>query len=470
MSVIGIIYYSAFLILPLVLGLMVSISALLGGRYIRFFVYPYLIVLIFFTGSTYGVIDEEITGTIYKRGSGRTFFGFVNLYLYWIGIMVLIDHLWSRRDAPKASIRIYLFLFNLLFLAHIIVGSYLDQPFFLIISGSGVLNILNMTIFVYVLLRAFRDQKSINELMLVFLCCVLARCMWGLFRYIFLDGDPANFYANIQKIGVKLTFFDINDSVLAVMAAFLAAWRLIDTSNGKISFRSVFYWVVTIAGVLVILLSFRRTAWLGLIVAGFVFIFMHRQRISFIKLIPIAGLILIMVGTFWFERFQFSASNNLLASLFPDLASSGSIDLQSGLFVELELAMDSILRNPVLGTGTWSDYTSSSRAEVAFHGGRFFYMHSGFLHVWLKTGLIGLVLFSGALLASILAGLRAQSPMNSPEMRALAGAGIIGLVMSLPNLFFGTPIIEYRTMQVLGLVLALPYLAQHVLIAVQKTQ
>lgn len=456
MNTIQALYYSVFLAVPLLLGLTLPISAVLAGRYARYFVYPYLAVLIFFTGSTYGLTGDEVTDTtIYSRGSGKLFFGFVNLYLYWLGLMVLFDSLWNRRQTPKAGIRTFLFLFSLLFLAHIPVGLYLDEHFFMIIHSSGVLNVFNMTVLVYVMLRVFRDQKSVNELVLLFLVCVLVRCLWGLFRYVFLDGDPANYYANVQQITVKLTFFDINQSVLAGMAAFLAAWRLVDGSEGDSSNRRLFYWVIAIAGVLVILLSFRRTAWLGLVAAGLVFIYWHRHRISFIKLAPILGLTLITLGIFWSERFQFSASGDLLASLFPDM-----ISLQSGRFVELELALASILRNPILGVGTWGEYTSSSRAEVAFHGGRFFYMHSGFLHVWLKTGLIGLVLFSGALLAAAYSALRAQSELDSPEMRALAGAGIIGLVMSLPNLFFGTPIIEYRTMQILGLALVLPYLAR----------
>lgn len=461
MNTIQLFYYSMFIAVPLVLGLTLPVSAMLAGRYARYFVYPYLAVLIFFTSSTYGVLDEDISGTIYGRGSGRTFFGFVNLYLYWLGLVVLFDSLWNKRQAPKAGIRIFLFLFTLVFLAHIPVGLYLEEPFFLIIHRSGVLNIFNMTVFVYVMLRVFRDQKSVNELVWLFMAAVLARCLWGLFRFVFLDGDPANFYANVQKLSVKLTFFDITDSVLASIAAFLAAWRLVDRSKDDSSYRRLFYWVVAIAGVLVILLSFRRTAWMGLIFAGLFFLYWHRQRISFVKLTPLLVLTAVAMGFFWFQRFELSASDDLLASLFPDIASGGRVSLQSGRFVELMLALDAIFRSPILGAGTWAEYaTSSSRAEVAFHGGRFFFMHSGFLHVWLKTGLIGLALFSGALLASSYAAIKAQSELSSSEMRALAGAGIIGLVMFLPTLLFGTPIIEYRTMQVMGLALVLPYLAR----------
>lgn len=465
MNTIQILFYSMYIAVPLVLGLTLPISTILAGRYARYFVYPYLAVLIFFSASIFGVADEDVIGTIYGRGTGWTFFGFVNLYLYWLGLVVLFDSLWNKRQVPKAAIRVFLFLFSLLFLAHIPVGLYLDKPFFLIISRSGVLNVFNMTVLVYVMLRVFRDQKSVNELMWFFLAAVLARCLWGLFRYAFLGGDPANYYANFQHLAVKLTFFDITDSVLASAAAFLAAWRLVDRSEGDSFYRRLFYWAVAIAGVLVILLSFRRTAWLGLMVAGLFFIYWHRHRISFIKLAPLIGITLVAVGVFWLKRFHYSASDDLLANLFPDIASGGRVTMQSGRFVELKLALDSIFRHPILGVGSWGEYEASSRAEVAFHGGRFFFMHSGFLHVWLKTGLIGLTLFAGAMLASAYSSIKAQSDIYPSEMRALAGAGLVGLLMSLPNMFFGTPIIEFRTMQVLGLVLLLPYIARGVLVA-----
>jgi hypothetical protein len=40
----------------------------------------------------------------------------------------------------------------------------------------------------------------------------------------------------------------------------------------------------------------------------------------------------------------------------------------------------------------------------------------------------------------------------------LADAGFAGLLFWMPTLFIGTPIIEFRSMLLLGLTLALPYL------------
>ncbi|MCG3170771.1 MAG: hypothetical protein CALGDGBN_02339 [Pseudomonadales bacterium] len=43
---------------------------------------------------------------------------------------------------------------------------------------------------------------------------------------------------------------------------------------------------------------------------------------------------------------------------------------------------------------------------------------------------------------------------------ALAAGSMIRLVMLLSHLFFGTPIIEHRIIQIMGLALLLPYLAR----------
>jgi hypothetical protein len=44
----------------------------------------------------------------------------------------------------------------------------------------------------------------------------------------------------------------------------------------------------------------------------------------------------------------------------------------------------------------------------------------------------------------------------------LADAGFAGLLFWMPTLLIGTPVIEFRTMLLLGLTLAMPYLAHRV--------
>lgn len=454
--------YIAFIFLvPLLLGFSIVGSAVLGGRYLKYLVYIYLLVLIVFTGSTYGIVDEdELVRTIYGRGTGRTYFGFVNLYLWWLALTVFFHSLWTRSAAPQAAIRKYLLAYVLLFAGHIVVGSFNDVPFFLIISKSGVLHLINMAVFVYVMLRVFRSEAQVNELITFMLVCIVATGLWGLFRFAFLGGDPANYYENVQDIAIRLTFFDINYSILAGIAAFLAAWRLIEHESDPGTRARLFYWVVAVVSVLTILFSYRRTAWLGLLLMGVQFVWLHRKRINFVVFAPLSIAILATLGAAWAQRYQGGGVHTtLIASLFPDSTVRGHLSLDSKRLYELKLALMTISHHVFLGVGTWGEYTFSRNPDMAFHHGRFSFMHSGFLHVWLKTGLIGLVLFVATLLTSAKDSIKAQYTLESPRWRALAAAGLAGLLMFLPTLGFGTPLIEYRTMQLLGLMLVLPYLA-----------
>jgi hypothetical protein len=89
------------------------------------------------------------------------------------------------------------------------------------------------------------------------------------------------------------------------------------------------------------------------------------------------------------------------------------------------------------------------------------FLHSGVLHIALKTGLPGLALFTGTALAFISLGRRALSALP-PEQLGLATAGVAGVAFMLPDMLVGTPVPQVRTMQMLAICMALPYVAMAV--------
>ena len=121
------------------------------------------------------------------------------------------------------------------------------------------------------------------------------------------------------------------------------------------------------------------------------------------------------------------------------------------------MAFDTIRDHWLLGAGTWAEFRGGM---IAYHFGVYDFVHSGIVHIWLKTGLVGLALFLGGLL-SYMVFVHAKRKLIEPEQRALFEAGFAGFLFSIPNLLIGTPVIEFRTMLLLGLVLAIPYLAYH---------
>ncbi|MGZ7222974.1 hypothetical protein ACXWPH_10260, partial [Streptococcus pyogenes] len=80
---------------------------------------------------------------------------------------------------------------------------------------------------------------------------------WGLVRYVALGGDPANFYANFQRIDVKLTFFDINDSLLAAMCFTIVLWRLFTGQARSVGQRWL-YAGIALLELFIIVFSYRR--------------------------------------------------------------------------------------------------------------------------------------------------------------------------------------------------------------------
>ena len=90
------------------------------------------------------------------------------------------------------------------------------------------------------------------------------------------------------------------------------------------------------------------------------------------------------------------------------------------------------------------------------------FLHSGVLHIAMKTGLVGLVLLAGLTLAFVTHVRRLPATLN-PNAFALVMAACCGLLFMLPDILIGTPIPQVRTMQLLAFCLGLPYMVSTLL-------
>jgi hypothetical protein len=126
-------------------------------------------------------------------------------------------------------------------------------------------------------------------------------------------------------------------------------------------------------------------------------------------------------------------------------------------FYELYAAANSMEGNWLFGRGTWGSF-SGDRDRLSYHGNDFSFVHSGFGHMILKTGVVGLLLFSGILVAFTAFYMRHRNVLVG-DARLVADAGFAGFLFWVPTLLIGTPIIEFRTMMMLGLALAMPFIA-----------
>jgi O-Antigen ligase len=418
-------------------------------KFISFLVACYLGLILYFPNSAWGLASGVQVFNLYGRGTGVLPLPLINLTLYVLYSSCAFLNYQKRNVYNYFNVRYFFWAFNTLFFIFASYGIITGVGFRKIFSSVGLVNVFNMYLLMIILLKIISTTEQLEKLGNFIIFCALTRGIWGLMRWAFLGGDPANIYANAQKIAVKLTFFDINDNLIATFAVFLAAWLLLYRKSQFSMLRKFFYYLMIAVGLAVVLLSYRRTAWGGLIIAGLWFVWQQpwRRRIQ-------VGLIAVLIGTMALpvvisDRFSQSKSSRGGTGVLYDISSSkGKIETSVGRFSELDNAWKYISESPFTGVMPWGGVG---------YGGTHGFVHSGFLHLWLKGGFFALLIFVLILWRYFLFNRKVRQEI-APEDRGLSEAAFAGLLFSMPGLFFGTPFIEFRTTQLLGVLFALPYI------------
>jgi hypothetical protein len=312
---------------------------------------------------------------------------------------------------------------------------------------------------VSLLLLSFRTREHALELSRFIMLSGLVRALFGLARWAFLGGDPNNVYANMNDIRIELTSFDINDSLLCTIAFAIAAVNLFQVFRNQrpLSWTAV-DWATLCATFACIVLSYRRSAWVGFVLAFFIVMMRVplRRRVRLMAVgLPVVGAGLLYAA---FRRLGHTKGAGAgLSGLVYDMASK-RFGAESERVLELKLALADVVAHPLTGIGTWGRYTGYRNIswQTGQDGGLF--LHSGVLHIALKAGLPGLVLLGGTIWAFCRFTRHALRTLP-PELLGLATAGAAGVACMLPDLLVGTPFPQVRTTQMLAVCLALPYVA-----------
>jgi hypothetical protein len=426
----------------------------------RFLVYPYLAIFFLINSTSYGNLAIISYGSgVYARGSGLLYFALLLWYMLGAWCCARVSASFHGFAAPPCNLRAWFMGWFVLLLGHIVVAVFLDKKLSEALAPSGFSNIVWMAPLVSLLLLTFRTRAHATELARFILLAGLGRALYGLARWAIGGGDPNNVYANMNAIKIKLTFFDINDSLLCALAFAIAAVHLFQSAKvARPRFWVAIEWLTLAATALCIVLSYRRTAWIGfaLALAVVMWRFPLRRRIQLLAVgLPLAGPAL---GYLAIKRLsQTKGAGEGLISMVYDMQSR-RFGAESERVLELKLAFADFLSNAITGIGSWGRYTGYQRIswQTGLDGGKF--IHSGVLHIGLKTGLIGLVLFAGTAWAFIHFSRRAMRELP-PELIGLATAGVAGIAFMLPDILVGTPFPQVRTSQMLAVCMALPYLA-----------
>lgn len=452
-----------FVAMPWVLAVGIPAAAmmalLVGRRTAIYWVGAYFAMLLYFPSGTYGQLNAVADSNFYNRATGTFYFSAINIMLFGLALQAFFAR---RIGLPRPTVAHNLLapalVFMAIFVGNVLVSQFLPEVHWTqVIGPSGLLNVFNFMLAFYVLASALREPKDLDRLINLILFCAVTRGLWGLGRFAVLGGDPSNFYANVQRLDVRLTFFDINDSLIATLALFIAGWRLL---SGHCAARGsrLLHLAIAALELFIIVFSYRRTAWGGLLLALLLFAFSRpaRQRWWLLAVSFSAGLPLLAYKLAQ-RAGAAGSSGSWLEMALPDVVRNGQFSFTTGRFAELYAAWLSVKDSPLWGLGTWGRFDGSRFSELAWHRGDFGWLHSGMLHIMLKSGLIGVV---AVVLAAVLLAvfIRRQLPLLNELNRGLLLVGVAGLLFMLPNWLIGTPVIEFRTMQLMALCTVLPYL------------
>lgn len=169
-------------------------------------------------------------------------------------------------------------------------------------------------------------------------------------------------------------------------------------------------------GTLALIMTYSRASWIGLAVAGVVFVFLWNR-----KLLPPLVILALLCVPFLPDHVR-----NRMLTIFD------SGDSSTSSRVPLWNAAIGVLKNsPVTGAGLGADAGRAAVRELGtFHGARgaFTHSHNVYLQLWLEHGLLGLVTFIVGCYNAVKRGAKAVGLPGCPPQARLIMIGAAGAV------------------------------------------
>ncbi len=445
-------------VLALLLALAIVVLGIgLSTSIPRYFVVIFLfMILVVPQASSYGMESGDIGNfsILWVKGSKSFFFPFFDMLLASIWFFgVVIGQKWVKNSIDYSNpLSKWYIAFGFMFLGHLIVTMFGTKSLLYQLAGVGVINVIKQGMFVAILFATIRTERDIKLLFKFILICLAFNEFWGLFRYAFMGGDPQNIYETTEKLNVKITFFDINEHILACLMIGICTWKLLaEKITGLEKFA---YSIMGAMALLVPLLSARRTAQFGVMLTmALLFILLPKgRRFPIILVLAIA----LPIGFASVAGRTKDPTKSLLEKVLLDVKTGDeAADPRKTRFYELETAWKTVKENPFFGVGPSGEFKVTSDVGLEYHKGSYGFVHSGYGHVLLKTGFVGLFIFLGIYIIFIINIFKGYKSIQVKHKALFVGC-LSGLVSFVPTLQGGTPVIEIRTMLVTGFLMAIP--------------
>ena len=418
-------------------------------------VFAYIVILFCFTQTSYGALEAE--RTIYSRGTGQLFFSFLVWALFGLVVALSFRAQWTSKKPISTNLGIPFLLLALLFAGNLMVAAVLGIEMTQVLSHNGFINLLFLGLLVFVMVRSVDQRVYLVWFEKLLLVVGGLRACFGLVRWVALGGDTSNVYDNVEHLGIKITYFDICDNMIASVVLLYCLRRLFaDWKSMRVAQR---FFLAALIGMelAVIVLSYRRTAWggLGLVLMFFFFLLPYRQKIAPLVAMPLVAMPIWLLGS---KRLSNVAAGQSFFGMFVyDVYAKNNFVGDSPRTLELKAAFQTFLDNPIFGTGAWGHYQAVNGISWQVGPDAFTFVHSGVLHILLKTGLVGMAIVVLAIFLYVRFVIRARRAVAERD-RWLFDASVAGLIFMIPDFMLGTPVPQFRTMLLYGVMIAVPYL------------
>ncbi|RJQ18365.1 MAG: O-antigen ligase domain-containing protein [Nitrospiraceae bacterium] len=435
--------------------------------------YIFLLILFSIPYSTYGITKTTLPMPIFKlyygiytRGAGLLPLSVINLFLILIAFSIILREIakpYESTSKEHCNLYKYFWIFNAYFFLHVLWsvvngGSVREN----LVAIYGVTNIINLSIFVFIMLRIFRTEDDVKKLTNFFLGMVLFKNIWYIFRFFFLGGDINNPYVNhgTNMSEFRISVFDIGDGIIEGMTVFYVLRILLDSKmaaeiDGK---RKMFYIAIALTDIFNMIFSYRRTVWFGLLLM-FCLLFV---QLPAIKRIAIGLLLIIMAGVMGLvaaNRFQERDTG-----IVSDITKSGKVSTEGRRFEELSAAWWTMKQNFWFGVGPSGSHQIQSNISITKENKDFLKtVHSSVLYIGFKLGVVGLTIYLLFYAAYLNFWSKVRREIWASRSLSLLGeTGFAGFIFIIPSILFSPMINEFRTMLLLGFCLVLPYIAYNV--------
>jgi len=423
-----------------------------------------VLLVVVFPNSASTAVAGEYGWNVFGKGQRYFFFSIVELLAMSLGLLLALHHWVSKRwvglartegPTPLAQhpnpYAVFYFGFFLLVLGWALLDVVMDQNGWSQNFGrNGVWTLVVQGLFLSALVRLCTTEKLLFSGFHWMIVTVAGVVVYGLVRYVFLGGDPQGVYETDGSLPLRLSFWDINYLIFATSLGGWLLWCAADPAC-----RRSWPWreALALLAFIAVALSARRSAQVGVLVTLFALALVLPRG----KKLVVGVMIALTFAAVGYKLNQRIDDNRpLLTRLVQgDQRAQYLFDPRYGRYYELEVAWKDIRRNPVFGVGPANGFNPPSHMGLEYHRGNFGFVHSGFGHVLLKTGFVGLTLLLGLLLTYATLVLRLWRRLDHRQRGLLVFSGA-GMLAFLPTLAIGTPFIELRTALTMGVLMALP--------------